>query len=87
MSNFNCDKCGTTIIDSSNGYITSCEHYKAENVNKFRSDIRLEDVLGNLRDSQVDIPNEFRAVLNELFSNSVDVNKQENVSDIIEEER
>jgi len=40
MSNFNCDKCGTAIIDSPTGYVTSCEHYKAENVNKLRSDIR-----------------------------------------------
>ena len=40
MSNFNCDKCGTAIIDSPIGYITSCEH-KAEDVNI--SDIQVDD--------------------------------------------
>lgn len=37
MSNFNCEHCGTAIIDTSRGYITSCEHYKAEDINKFLS--------------------------------------------------
>ena len=27
MSSFYCEKCGTAIIDSPNGYITGCEHY------------------------------------------------------------
>lgn len=37
MSSFNCPECGTAIIDSPKGYITSCEHHKAENVNVLRS--------------------------------------------------
>mgnify|MGYP001559577818 CR=1 FL=1 len=36
MSSFLCDKCGTAIIDSERGYVTSCEHFKAEEANKFR---------------------------------------------------
>lgn len=27
MSSFNCEKCGTPIIDTPRGYITECEHY------------------------------------------------------------
>ena len=27
MSSFRCEKCGKEIIDSENGYITSCPHY------------------------------------------------------------
>ena len=30
MSNFLCEHCGTEIIDSEQGYITGCEHYKAD---------------------------------------------------------
>jgi hypothetical protein len=31
MSSFTCPKCNTDIIDSPQGYITSCPHYKLEN--------------------------------------------------------
>lgn len=27
MSNFECEKCGTAIIDSPRGYVTGCDHY------------------------------------------------------------
>lgn len=27
MSNFTCEKCGMSIIDSDDGYITGCPHY------------------------------------------------------------
>lgn len=27
MSNFNCETCGTAILDSPDGYTTSCEHH------------------------------------------------------------
>ena len=27
MSNFDCQKCGKEIIDSTNGYITGCRHW------------------------------------------------------------
>ena len=27
MSHFNCEHCGTAIIDTPDGYITGCEHY------------------------------------------------------------
>lgn len=37
MSSFNCEHCGTAIIDTPRGYITSCEHHKAEDINKLRS--------------------------------------------------
>lgn len=30
MSNFNCEKCGTAILDTGSGYITSCKHYPQE---------------------------------------------------------
>jgi len=30
MSSFNCERCGTAIIDTEYGYITSCEHYKSD---------------------------------------------------------
>lgn len=30
MSNFNCEQCGTAIIDSPAGYVTGCEHYPIE---------------------------------------------------------
>lgn len=30
MSSFNCEHCGTAIIDTPRGYITSCEHYPLE---------------------------------------------------------
>lgn len=33
MSSFNCPKCGTAIIDTPKGYVTSCEHYQIENLN------------------------------------------------------
>lgn len=37
MSSFNCEHCGTAIIDTPRGYITSCEHHKAEDINMLRS--------------------------------------------------
>jgi len=27
MSSFNCEHCGTAIIDTPDGYVTECEHY------------------------------------------------------------
>ena len=27
MSHFNCEHCGTAIIDTPDGYVTGCEHY------------------------------------------------------------
>ena len=30
MSNFVCEKCGTPIYDSAQGYVTGCEHYPAD---------------------------------------------------------
>ena len=30
MSHFNCEKCGTLLIDTDRGYITGCEHYPAD---------------------------------------------------------
>ena len=30
MSNFICEKCGVSILDSDMGYITGCEHYPVE---------------------------------------------------------
>lgn len=30
MSSFICPKCGTSILDTTNGYITECEHYPIE---------------------------------------------------------
>lgn len=30
MSNFICTQCGMAIIDSPNGYVTECEHYKMD---------------------------------------------------------
>jgi hypothetical protein len=30
MSSFICDKCGTEIIDSPDGYLTECEHWPKE---------------------------------------------------------
>jgi len=30
MSNFKCPECGTDCIDSTNGYITGCEHFPAD---------------------------------------------------------
>lgn len=32
MSSFNCPSCGTPIIDTELGYITSCEHYPIEDI-------------------------------------------------------
>lgn len=32
MSNFICDKCGKSCIDSPKGYVSGCEHYPADNV-------------------------------------------------------
>lgn len=62
MSNFNCEHCGTAIIDSPRGYITSCEHYKVENI-------------ARLHEFQVDVPQDFMFVLNELASINIDVNE------------
>jgi hypothetical protein len=31
MSNFICHKCGKSITDSPNGYITECKHYPITN--------------------------------------------------------
>jgi len=31
MSSFSCGKCNTDIIDTRNGYVTECEHFKIEN--------------------------------------------------------
>lgn len=116
MSSFLCEHCGTAIIDSPRGYVTSCEHYKAEDINKLRSkhlegDCRCcnkcecvviqklkgrlkgrkmqhdsEDVLmppnsiDDLAESQVDIAPDFKIVLNELASNSLDVNNRGNIN-------
>lgn len=60
MSNFICDKCGVTIIDTPAGYVTSCEHYKAEDVNKLRSKY-LEETINT--------PLDFLKVINEEFWN------------------
>lgn len=34
MSNFICEHCGTSIIDSPKGYITGCEHYPIKSLSK-----------------------------------------------------
>jgi len=34
MSNFKCEKCGTVCYDTPNGYITGCEHYPEDAVDK-----------------------------------------------------
>lgn len=54
MSNFMCTQCGTAIIDSYDRYITECEHYKL-------------DCIDDLVSKQVNIPDEFRTVINENF--------------------
>ena len=46
LSNFACDKCGTHIIDSDNGYITECVHYPMAKVGIPSLDI-LEEYLRN----------------------------------------
>ena len=30
MSSFDCEKCGTPILDGPHGYFTECEHYPIE---------------------------------------------------------
>jgi hypothetical protein len=37
MSSFQCEICGTNIVDSENGYVTECEHYKIEH-----QDVKME---------------------------------------------
>ncbi len=34
MSTFICDKCGTAILDSENGYVTGCEHWPLEKIER-----------------------------------------------------
>ena len=123
MSSFLCDKCGTAIIDSERGYVTSCEHFKAEEANKFRpkyidtccschagkicnahrdevmrgvlkarfkdrlvapdaiDDMMAPNSIDDLCQSQVDMPNDFKVVLNELAANSLEVNNARNFID------
>ena len=39
VSNFNCEQCGSPIIDGSSGYVTGCEHYPIHIKSKYQSDI------------------------------------------------
>ena len=32
MSSFNCEHCGTPIIDTHRGYVTGCPHWPLENI-------------------------------------------------------
>lgn len=49
MSNFNCEKCGTALLDTPQGYITECEHYPFEGNSKFvvETDEELELIKSN----------------------------------------
>lgn len=91
MSSFNCEHCGTAIIDTPRGYITSCEHHKAEDITDIAKskdslttwnyyEKKVMDAMRNLHKSQVDIPHEFADVVKELTSNSFEAHNQGNIN-------
>ena len=41
MSNFKCEICGSSVIDSPNGYTTGCEHYPID-TSKFKYRIKMK---------------------------------------------
>lgn len=51
MSSFNCEKCDTAIVDTSEGYISECEHYPLEaSNNKIRVPNKVRKCLSGLKE-------------------------------------
>lgn len=44
MSSFYCERCGKAIIDTPQGYISSCKHYKIEEVGNYQVDINGDSI-------------------------------------------
>lgn len=71
MSNFICQQCGKTIVDTERGYITGCEHYR---VSLGRDGDRMEIMIGKPEnDDSFGINSQ--ANLNEVFDRLIEAVK------------